>query len=147
MTTNLPVSGFELIDHMADWSIRVWAPDLSALLATAALGMNRLMVADETAVPRTITRHLTLDAYDAESLLVDWLTELAYWAEMEQMVFPDVRVTAVPPTANGAPAHLEAHLQGGPAPELVKHIKAVTYHNLAITPTANGLEATIVFDV
>ncbi len=136
------MAGFEVIDHTADWSIRVWGRDLAELLRQAALGMNTLMIGEDTAVSLpAITRRLTLDADDAESLLVDWLSELAYWAEMEQVVFPEFVLTAVTPT------HLQATLHGGPVAELLKHIKAVTYHNLAITLTANGLETTIVFDV
>lgn len=136
------MAGFEVIDHTADWSIRVWGRDLAELLRQAALGMNTLMIGEDTAVSLpAITHRLTLDADDAESLLVDWLSELAYWAEMEQVVFPEFVLTAVTPT------HLQATLHGGPVAELLKHIKAVTYHNLAITPTANGLETTIVFDV
>ena len=136
------MAGFEVVDHTADWSIRVWGRDLADLLRQAALGMNTLMVGEDTAVsPPTITRRLTLDADDAESLLVDWLSELAYWAEMEQVVFLEFVLMAVTPT------HLQATLHGGPVAELLKHIKAVTYHNLAITPTASGLETTIVFDV
>ena len=96
---------------------------------------------EETAVSPTITRTLHLDAFDSETLLVDWLTELAYFAEMEQVVFPDITLTNVTPT------HLEAEIKGGPVPELGKHIKAVTYHNLEIKETDDGLEATIIFDV
>ncbi|MCZ7669724.1 MAG: archease [Chloroflexi bacterium] len=73
-------------------------------------------------------------------MLVDWLSDLAYFAEMEQMVFPHITLTTVTPT------HLSANLRGGPVAELVKHIKAVTYHNLEIIETAVGLEVTIVFD-
>ncbi|MBP6473114.1 MAG: archease [Chloroflexi bacterium] len=136
------MAGFAVIDHTADWSIRVWGRDLADLLRQAALAMNTLMIGEDTAVSLpTITRRLTLDADDAESLLVDWLSELAYWAEMEQVVFPEFALTAVTPT------HLQATLHGGPVAQLLKHIKAVTYHNLAITPTENGLETTIVFDV
>ncbi|HEX6384454.1 MAG TPA: archease, partial [Anaerolineae bacterium] len=40
-----------------------------------------------------------------------------------------------------------ATARGGRAPELQKHIKAVTYHNLQIIQTEAGLEATVVFDV
>ena len=58
--------GFEVVDHTADWSIRVWGRDLADLLRQAALGMNTLMVGEDTAVsPPTITRRLTLDADDA----------------------------------------------------------------------------------
>jgi len=135
------MAGFEIIDHTADWSIRVWGDDLAGLFRQAALGMNHLMIGEDTAVSPTLTRHLTLDADDAESLLVDWLGELAYWAEMEQAVFPEFKLTAVSPT------HLTATLHGGPVAQLIKHIKAVTYHNLAITHTPRGLETTIVFDV
>ncbi len=135
------MAGFVIVDHTADWAIRVWGRDLGELLRQAAEGMNHLMVGGDTAVSPTLTRQLTLDADDAETLLVDWLSELAYWAEMEQVVFPEFELTAVSPT------HLEATLHGGPVTELVKHIKAVTYHNLAIVPTHRGLETTIVFDV
>jgi len=132
---------YETIDHTADWAIRVFGPDLAGLLVNAALGMSSLMAADVTAVPADITRHLEIDAFDAETLLVEWLTELAYLAEMEQLVFTRFYLTDV------TPHHLQATLTGGRADELQKHIKAVTYHNLAIVETAVGLEATIVFDV
>ncbi|MCA9872253.1 MAG: archease [Anaerolineales bacterium] len=137
------MAGFAIVDHTADWAIRVWGSNLADILRQAALGMNHLMVGEHTAVSLALTRHLTLDADDAETLLVDWLSELAYWAEMEQVVFSDFELT----TVSSAPYHLAATLHGGPVAQLLKHIKAVTYHNLAITPTDRGLETTIVFDV
>lgn len=134
-------SKFEIIDHTADWALRVTGRDLGELLYNAAMGMNSLMVADVTAVAQTHTRRVTLSAYDAESLLVVWLSELAYFAEMEQLVFPVIELEAV------SAQSVTAVLRGGHAPELQKHIKAVTYHNLQISQTAQGLEVTIVFDV
>ncbi|MCA9969779.1 MAG: archease [Anaerolineales bacterium] len=135
------MQGFEIVDHTADWAIRVTGRSLADLLVNAAAGMNSLLVGDLAVIPRAETRQLALAADDAETLLVDWLTELAYWAEMEQRVFPDVQLSLMPPFA------LQATLQGGRAPELQKHIKAVTYHDLAVVETAEGLETTIVFDV
>ncbi|UCD83057.1 MAG: archease [Desulfobacterales bacterium] len=46
-----------------------------------------------------------------------------------------------------SPTHLKATVYGNRAEQLEKHIKAVTYHNLAIIRTAEGLSATVVFDV
>ncbi len=147
------MSNFEIIDHTADWAIRVWGKDLTDLFYQAAFGMNSLMIGQEpspelgegyiasTSPASKVTRMLTLDAFDSETLLVDWLTELAYFAEMEQLVFPVMTLTNVTPT------HLDAKIQGGPVTELAKHIKAVTYHNLEIIETDTGLEVTIVFDV
>jgi SHS2 domain-containing protein len=143
------MANYEIVDHTADWALRVWGQDLADLLLQAALGMNRLMIGDENwtatedlqAASLTVHRDLEIDTFDPETLLVDWLTELAYFAEMEQLIFPHISLSNVSPT------HLNATIQGSIVPELVKHIKAVTYHNLEITETKAGLEATIVFDV
>lgn len=134
-------SRFEIVDHTADWALRVVGRNLTELLENAAAGMNSLMVADLDAVPDSEERQIGLEAFDAESLLVEWLGELAYLAEMEQLVFPHIQLTVHGNT------RLEAILRGGPAPELQKHIKAVTFHNLEIVQTTAGLEVTIVFDV
>jgi len=136
-----PGGGFEVIDHTADWAIRIYGRDLGELLMNAALGMSSLLVAELYSVPLQIQRDLELKAFDAETLLVDWLSELAYFAEEEQLVFREFRLQEV--TSN----HLKAHLRGGTAPELQKHIKAVTYHDLEIRQTESGLTATVVFDV
>lgn len=132
---------FEIVEHMADWSIRVRGQTLAELFTRAAQGMAYLLVGDLSAVPLVETRQIALEAYDAVDLLVAWLTELAYYAERDGTVFTAITDLTVTPTS------LSATVSGGPAVELLKHIKAVTYHNLAITETAGGLEATIVFDV
>jgi SHS2 domain-containing protein len=82
-----------------------------------------------------------LEAIDPESLLVEWLSELAYWAEAEMLIFKTFRIKHL--TDN----HLVASVTGGKMPALEKLIKAVTYHNLKIKKNQQGLEVTIVFDV
>lgn len=132
---------FEIVDHTADWALRIYGSDLAQLFSNAAMGMSSLLVQDIQDVPIEVVRRLELDAYDAETLLVDWLTELAYWAEDEGLIFPNISLSDVTDT------HLKATLRGGRVAELLKHIKAVTYHNLEIVRTEQGLAATIVFDV
>lgn len=133
--------GYEVVDHTADWALRVYGSDLADLFRNAAIGMASLLVADLSTVSLEVSRDLALEAFDAETLLVDWLSELAYFAEDEQLVFRDIRLGAV------TPRRMTARIRGGRAPELQKHIKAVTYHELSIEQTRNGLTATIVFDV
>ena len=133
---------FEEVEHTADWALRVRGRDLRQLLANAARGMSHLLVSDLEAISGHVERRFSLDALDAESLLVTWLSELAYWAEAELLVFHEFDLSQV------TPEHLEAIAQGGHVSDLQKHIKAVTYHNLRITETEDGwLEATVVFDV
>jgi SHS2 domain-containing protein len=139
MSDTLP--DFEEVEHTADWSLRVRGADLRELLAHAARGMSGLLVSDLEAVPADVERQIELDTLDAESLLVEWLGELVYWAESELLVFREYDLAEVSPT------HLRATLHGGRMPGLQKYIKAVTYHNLKIVTTQDGLETIIVFDV
>ncbi|MCB9423202.1 MAG: archease [Ardenticatenaceae bacterium] len=132
---------FVIIDHTADWALQVYGRTLADLFIHAAQGMASLMVANPDAIAQDDTLFVELEAYDTESLLVDWLTELAYWAETEQMVGQTFEITSISPTRLGATVH------GGKADELQKHIKAVTFHNLEIIETEDGLEVAIVFDV
>jgi SHS2 domain-containing protein len=46
-----------------------------------------------------------------------------------------------------SPTHLRTIARGGRAERLERHVKAVTFHNLDIVRTAQGLTATVVFDV
>jgi SHS2 domain-containing protein len=132
---------FEEIEHTADWALRVRGADLRELLSHAARGMSSLLVPDLATIPADVRRQVELNALDAESLLVEWLGELAYLAESELLVFREYDLAEVSST------HLRASLGGGHVPGLQKHIKAVTYHNLEIVATEDGLETTIVFDV
>ena len=133
--------GFEEVEHTADRALRIFGINLKELMISAAQGMTQLMVGDASKISTEIEKSIKLQAIDAESLLVEWLSELAYWAETEMLIFNKFRITDVSAT------RLQATVLGGKAAELEKHIKAVTYHNLEIIQTPQGLEVTIVFDV
>ena len=140
-TRDSDLADFEEIEHTADRALRVRGRDWRELLVNAARGMSVLLVSDLAAIPTDEERRFELDAFDAESLLVEWLSELAYWAESEMLVFCEFDLSQV------TPVHLQAIARGGRVPGLQKIIKAVTYHNLKIAETDHGLEATVVFDV
>jgi SHS2 domain-containing protein len=156
------MSAFEEVEHTADLALRVRGRDLGELLANAALGLSSLLCPASTQTSDEVpyvsargvletsevcppadqqTRQVEVEALDAESLIVEWLSELAYWAERDRFVCTDIEVQSV------AGTHLHAACRGSRRTGLHRHIKAVTYHNLAIVQTARGLEVTIVFDV
>lgn len=130
-----------IIEHTADWALRLRGRDLKELFARAAEGMAYLLAGDVSVLPLEHARDVVLEAHDAEELLVLWLGEMAYWAERDGLVFPEAILFEV------TPIKLVGTVRGGRPPELQKHIKAVTYHNLAIRRTGEGLEVTVVFDV
>lgn len=131
--------GFEEIAHTADWSARVWAPDLPSLFGEAARAMNSLagtVIAKGSRLKHTFAS----EAPDAESLLVAFLSELVYCQEQENITFDtfDVKIEE---------QRLSVEMEGGQIVSMEKAIKAVTYHNLKIERTGDGFETTIVFDV
>lgn len=132
---------FEEIEHTADKALRIFGSSLQELLINAAQGMTSLMMPEVSKVSTEVEKFIELETIDAESLLVEWLSELAFWAETEMLVFTQFDIQKLTAT------HLQASIHGGKVSKLEKHIKAVTYHNLKILKTSQGLEATIVFDV
>jgi SHS2 domain-containing protein len=142
--------GFREHAHTADWELEVWAPTLPGLLNQAALGMQNLSGTRLLDGPRK-ERRLSLDAPDAESLLVRFLSELLWLAEQAKLGFDEFEIKVSGNDSSyvelGQPLHLDVQMTGAPIAGLDKEIKAVTYHNLAVRQTGNVLEAHIVFDV
>jgi SHS2 domain-containing protein len=136
-----PPIAFEEIEHTADRALRIYGRNFEELLRNAACGLNHLIGADRTPGAKHQTKSIILDADDAEGLLVEWLSELAFWAESEMLVFSQFDLQEVSPT------HVKAAVAGRQVTRLERHIKAVTYHNLEIVETESGLTATVVFDV
>jgi SHS2 domain-containing protein len=131
----------EIIEHTADWALRVRGRDQAELFRLAARGMASLL-AGELPIFKTVeVRGVSLSSYDTEGLLVEWLGELAYWAERDGFIYQEIE------PADWTPTSITGKVHGGLVTELQKHIKAVTYHNLAIRKIDGGLEVTVVFDV
>jgi SHS2 domain-containing protein len=128
------------IEHTADWAVRVQGKTLPDLFINAASGMYGLATAPAHVAP--LTEHIIeVAGIDAETLLVNWLNELLYYTETKDLSFAEFEITRFAPDA------LKAVARGQTGVPLNKHIKAVTFHDLRITQSADGYEATIVFDV
>ena len=132
-------SGFEEVDHTADWAIRVWADRLDELFKAAAGGMYSLLDVQVDPQVRS-SADFCLTGIDPETFLVGFLSELLYRLESNRAAFDriDLQFKA---------AFLEAHVEGAQVISQNKEIKAVTYHNLKIRQVNGTYETTIVFDV
>jgi SHS2 domain-containing protein len=132
---------FEEVEHTADRALRIHGRNLLELFANAAAGLNSLMRSEGGGAGGGVAKRIELEAVDAESLLVAWLSELAFWAETECLIFDRFDFMEL------SPARLTAVIHGDPVPALDKHVKAVTFHELAIRREPAGLTVTVVFDV
>jgi len=139
MVEKVENSGFREVEHTADWELKVWAPDMESLIVEAARGMYHLTDTRLEREPR-VKQEIQLEVTDRESLLVDFLTELLYLSETEQVGFDRLDVAVDEEI-------MKAELEGAPIKAQKKEIKAVTYHKLEVNETDKGLEVNIVFDV
>ena len=137
-------SSFELFDHTADIGLRIRAPTLPELLKPAAEALyaviGKLAVTDDAGGMR-----FDLRADDAALLLRDFLARLLVLFECEGRVIRSLEVH----TFN------ENRLIATAQPALVDHdhstfsheAKAITYHELSIRSTPDGLVATVIVDI
>ena len=114
--------GFEEISHTADWSVRVWAPDLPSLFAESARAMNALAGTVTGQSPR-LQRTFKSEGPDVESLLVAFLSELVYYQEQENLAFDIFEIQL-------SDKQISVNMEGTQIISADKAIKAVTYHNL-----------------
>lgn len=138
------------LEHTADRALKVWGEGLSDLLAGAARGMCSLM-GDLGNLTPDVWRTIRVEADDREALLVHWLNELLYVIEQEGLLFLEFHVESVTLSekvwAETAPAMLVAYVGGAVAPVTRSHIKAATFHDLALVEDSTGWSVTITFDV
>jgi SHS2 domain-containing protein len=119
--------------------LRVYGSDWSELLSNAAVGMFSLIARWNDALPCT-EQQLSVRSGDAETLLVDWLSELLYLHEMQDIVYIDFDIL------DASPSSLEAIAKGTDQWVPQTAIKAVTFNDLHVSRTADGYTTTIVFD-
>jgi len=131
---------------VADCAIDIEGSDLDDLFATAAGAVAELMV-DPATVGRAVERRVEIAAPSLDLLLYDWLSELIYLKDSEQLVFPEIHVHVTP----GDPCRLSAELRGDllqpGTTELRADAKAVTLHQFALAPVEQGWRARVVIDL
>ena len=141
--------GYEFLDDVAtaDLAIKVLGKDLNDVFRNAALAVCEATVDPKTVKARD-TSEIHLGDEELETLLFDFLSEIIFKKDADQMVFCECRVFV---EGEEGAWRLHAILKGEKI-DRKKHrldydIKAVTMHMFKIEKTKDGYEATIVVDV
>ncbi len=135
---------FEIIEHPADVGIEARGANLEDIFRQAASGLVALIT--ERAPRRSAVRKtVSLTGTDAENLLVRWLSELLYLFDAEHFLLATIRFDKL------TERQLEAVVEGeqlDPSTHPVRlDVKAVTYHQLSIRKTPDGMVARVIFDI
>lgn len=133
---------FEQIPHTADLQIKVFGTTLPELFANAALSMFAVLEPQFVEHAPQAKHTVKVSGINTENLLVNFLSECLYLSAVNHEAYTQVTLENFTETTIAATLHGQQITRFSSV-----EIKAVTYHDLSITKTATGWQATITFDI
>ena len=135
---------YQLIDHTADFGVRVFGVDLNRLYENAAHAMFDL-ITDLQAVIGAKQQTIHVTGEDRPDLMINWLRELLYFWTVKEMLIKSAQIDSISEFALSGivtfdPYDPERH-------SIKEEIKGVTYHQIDVKWESTGWESTIIFDV
>ncbi len=139
-----PGQRYQIIDHPADVGVRAFGTDLSELFSSAAYGMFDIL-ADLDQVKETNRVQVEVEGRDLAGLLREWLSELLYRYETDEMVFKRFEIEKV--DEGRILANCWGELRNPERHHISTEIKSVTYHQLKVEKIPQGWVAEVIFDI
>ena len=134
---------FEIVNHTADVGIIAHGADIKQAFANAAKGLFSLITELDN-VQEVLHRDIEVTATDKESLLVEWLNELIYQFDTENIIFKRFDITELDNTRLRAKNYGEK--VDSARHKLKTGVKAATYHMLKIDK-GHGCKVQVLFDI
>lgn len=134
---------------IADVAFEAWGSSLEEMFVAAASATMRVMVEDLETIDRREQRTLHLEAEAVDLLLFQFLQELIFFKDAEQLLLPadsvavqqrgedDWELTAV---VCGEVIDPKRH-------ELLVDVKAVTLHRFQVEALESGWKASVILDI
>lgn len=135
---------FEILDHTADIGVIVHGENLKALFENAGEAFFHL-ITDLKKVRFQVEKKIVIRGESLERLMVDWLSELLYLHDVENLLFKEFEVESVGENGLKAIARGEPFREG--AHEIKTEVKAVTYHQIEVRQEKGRWRAQIIFDL
>ena len=138
---------YELIDHTADLSIKVYGKDLEELLKNCSAAMMDV-ICDLNTIELKNQYSVSSSGNSEEQLLVNLLQELLYLHEVKKLLFckfefkinDNIKNREVEGNVWGEEIDFSKH-------DLLNDIKAVTYSDLKVEHENGKLSVKITFDI
>jgi len=135
---------YKIIDHTADLGIVVNGVDVKDVFIRAGYAMTDLMVKADIN-EKGAKRKVLVEGEDFPDLMVRWLSEILYLFDGEHILVSAIEISSI------SPIRLQSILTVVPLKrghhEMLREIKAVTYHQISVESKNDGWEARIIFDI
>ena len=135
---------FQLLEHTSDVGILANGQTREEALVSASEGLASTLV-DPTPFRPTDERYFRAPGRDQASQIVNWLNEILFFFDTEDLVFVEFQIDswtddAIVGRARGERFNAEHH-------EFRTAVKAATYHQFESHPSAVGWEIRVFVDV
>ena len=135
---------YEVFEHTADLGLRIRAPELPELFSEAARGLFSLLVVNLDDVRPVREESYEIDGDPNDFLLFDWLSELLYTFESQQLLLSQFEVRIGPSglqaVGRGEPMDLSRH-------DMDHEVKAITYHDFKVEQDGQDWLAEVIVDI
>ena len=141
--------GFRFLDHTADVQVECWGSSREEAFSQCALSLMTVITPDLKKITQSVEKEIWVKAEDKEALLFDFLSELLYIFDVDELVFNDIWVVYINGTQLGF--EMKAIMKGEPF-DREKHetgteVKAITYSFMELNETTEKTTIKIVFDI
>lgn len=142
-------AGFIYEDHTADVQARCWGKSLEEAYNQTAYSLMATITPNLNKISSKVEKKIKIEAEDKEALLFDFLSELLYIFDVEELVFNNIKVQIIKESED---LYVLNALLSGEKFDISKHeigveVKAITYSFMEIAESKNRVEISIVFDI
>jgi len=134
-------AGFELVDHTAETTLRVWAPTFVGLVDQATRGFLSLVPRDSRGDLGEGWRDFEVDEGDRTATLVAWLNALVFRGDAESWLPVEASVEEV------GEAEVRIRCKALELRRPFVLVKAATLHGAEIRSVEGGLEVEVTLDI
>ena len=129
----------------ADVAFEATGKTLEELFESAGLAVTNIMVKEVKRIEPNVKKTIKKEAGAVYKLLFDFLDELVFLKDAEQLLFSKFEITIkdekqLVAIAYGEKIDPKKH-------QLIVDAKAITYHNFEVKKTKEGWKATVIVDV
>ena len=141
MTATRLLPSHELRQHTSEMELHIRAGSLGDLLAEAGRALGEAQLTGADCVLGGPVRPIRVSSSDRAALLVDWLNELIFLADIDRWVAMDFSIDLAKAT------EVRARASGVTLQRAPSRVKAATFHGLRVRDVPGGLEADLILDV
>ena len=140
---------FRFLPHTADAKFQAFGQTLEEAFAHAALAVCHLMWAPEKVQP-TLEKVVEVDGRDLKQLLVAFLEEILFLFETDDFMLAEVADIQIKRQEKPLRYQLRARFRGDRIKEdneIFGDVKAITYNEMEIKETPEGVSLQVVVDI